>query len=275
MPDPLAAPTDVEVEPVLQLTSGRTRLVLVVDAGALAASVGAGCLELLFVRPEEPAASVPIWGIDAATLVEHTVEAVDAGIARDRLCPAAGVVAYGTPEDAGGDVELLAGALDAPPGTPAPRAAEPSSAPIVLPRVRDLDARCRARDDDACLDLAGFAGDGAAGAGDPRALLEGVCTRRGGRACALLAPLVAAGGSARDARRADELERRACATLDLDSCLRRAATFRERGELDASWAVYRFACDRGASAACEATALFTEWELVRDLVAAPTPELLP
>lgn len=78
----------------------------------------------------------------------------------------------------------------------------------------------------------------------------------------------------RDARSIETLERRACATGHLPSCMRRAASLRERGAMTESLQTYRFACARRETDACAAVRLFAEWELA-PAVEVPTPETLP
>lgn len=208
-------PGDEESTPYLRTRAGRMRAIAAIDGAMWAAALGGGCVELAFTHDSDPLTPVPVVRVELPTLAETELSADDPAIAVDRRCPGDALAVYGTPEDASGDVTVSVrvvpgdGALVASTfALPAPR----------LPQIEALDAGCRAGDDDACVELAAFAADGATGAGDADALLGGVCDRRGGEACALLGARLAT----RDAARADALERRACATLDAPSCLRRA-----------------------------------------------------
>lgn len=261
--DPFATATDVPSPPTMIARAGTLRLLLAIDAGAL----GGDCVALALTRLDDPVTAIPITRIAHPSLEEVTLAASDPAVAIDVICPADGLFGYGVPANVGGQYALEVLARPAPEGAHAiPFTGR--LAPTLLPLVVTRRIECSAGSEQACIDLAVLARDGVHGAGTAAQVLEPHCTAHGGRTCALRA------GLEPDPVLADRFERRACATGELPSCLRHAATLRRARNLEDSLRIYRFACDRGEGTACAAVSTFAEWSLAPP-VEVPLADRLP
>jgi hypothetical protein len=262
--DPFRAPTDLAIPPRVITSGGAARALVAIDTGALAASSGSACVEVLIARLDDPSVAVPITRIALPSRAEDELARVDAAIARDTVC-AHGLYVYTTDERSGGvhvvSVRVADGTGTAPPLAStfgSDRRGAPLLAVQPAPIVEATRAECTSGTATACDRWVSFVAMGLDGAGTLAEPLSRQCELAGGDACDRLATLREAEG---DATAADAAELRACETGSEPACLRRAARFRDAGRFGEAYAVYRTGCTHGSSAACAAVAAMEEWQL--------------
>jgi hypothetical protein len=262
--DPFRAPTDLAIPPRVITSRGAARALVAIDTGAIAASSGSPCVEVLIARLDDPSEAVPVTRVALPSRAETELPRLDAAIARETVCTH-GVFVYTTDERSGGvhvvSVRAAEGAASAPPLASTfglDRRGAPMLAVQPAPIVAEARTRCVGGDAAACDRWLSFVAMGLDGAGALAEPLSRQCELAGQDACDRLATLREAEG---DAAGADAVELRACETGSEAACLRRAARLREAGRFAEAYAVYRTGCTHGSGAACAAVATMEEWQL--------------
>lgn len=263
--DPFAASTDVPTPPRVFTTTGQERVLAVVDAGAL----GSPCVSIVFANLADPETAVAIHrqSVPPDGSV-GAIEALDAAISIDRICPAQGLFVYTVDPSSGGEYDVSVAQLAAEIAlTPTPShfgdeitGRRPSNGLVVLPVpfVDTLRASCATGTAASCFVLAALASEGILGAGTVREALEPLCTRTGGEACDTLAGAL----ETTMPEAADAFERRACVTHASGACMRRGARYLDdASDLARAYQTFRYGCAGGSADCCRAASTMTEWHL--------------
>jgi hypothetical protein len=251
--DPFAGAADRVVPPRAFTGGGLSRLLAVVDAGAL----GAPCVAIALSRPSAPSEEITIRRVELPSAVTITVPTQGSALAVDTICPARGLFLYATPA-VWGTYQVTTYAIPAPlDAVAAPTRLEPIEVRADLVAARQ---GCEAGDAAACLARARLASRGVEEAREIGPSLERSCTLGSADGCAHLARVVLERG---DAARASELVRRACEGGHAGACAHHAHALLEgTPDLPGAYAAYRAACSGGLDAGCRGARELEEYQLV-------------